>query len=110
MSFEVYITRTALRDMREAADYIEFALKNPRAADALLSEAETALAALSRAPFGHAVEDDPVLSAWGVRHAAVGHYLAFYVISEAERRVYVARFLYYRRDWATFLQAGFSLE
>ena len=35
MSFRIHITRTAEQDLDEAADYIEFVLKNPTAADNL---------------------------------------------------------------------------
>ena len=33
MSYQVHITSTAEHDIMRAADYIEFALKNPNAAD-----------------------------------------------------------------------------
>ena len=37
MSYQVHITSTAEHDIMRAADYIEFTLKNPNAADNLLS-------------------------------------------------------------------------
>ena len=36
MSYQVHITSTAEHDIMRAADYIEFTLKNPNAADNLL--------------------------------------------------------------------------
>lgn len=40
MNYHIHITQTAERDMISAADYIEFTLKNPEAADHLLDTAE----------------------------------------------------------------------
>ena len=39
MSYQVHITFTAEHDIMRAADYIEFTLKNPTAADNLLDVA-----------------------------------------------------------------------
>ena len=36
MNYIIHITNTAQRDILNAADYIEFVLKNPKAADNLL--------------------------------------------------------------------------
>ncbi len=38
MSYRLHITSTAERDLTQSADYIEFVLKNPSAADSLLME------------------------------------------------------------------------
>jgi len=108
--YEVYATRAALRDMNEAADYITYSLRNPQAAGDLLDHAEATLERLAYTADIYAVEDDPVLAVWGVRRVAVGNYLAFFTVSESERRVYVLRFLYYRRDWTAILHKGISLE
>ena len=40
MSYQIHITSVAERDINNAADHIEFVLKNPKAADDLLDEAE----------------------------------------------------------------------
>ena len=40
MNYIIHITNTAQRDILNAADYIEFVLKNPKAADNLLDHAE----------------------------------------------------------------------
>lgn len=40
MSYRIHITSAAERDLNRAADHIEFVLKNPKAADDLLDEAE----------------------------------------------------------------------
>jgi plasmid stabilization system protein ParE len=105
MSYEVFSTRAADRDILKAADYIEFVLHNPQAADSLLDEVDIKFNSLSENPERYAVVSDPVLKSWQIRFIQVRNYLAFYVISECERRVYVVRFLYGRRDWVSILRS-----
>ena len=108
MNYEVYITDAAERDLNEAVDYIEFVLLNPQAAEQLLEAAGEKLSTLAHNATGHAVVDDPVLRAWGIRFLQVNHYLAFYTVAEKERRVYVVRFLYAKRDWFNVLKLGIA--
>lgn len=108
MTYQIHITKTAERDLVGAADNIEFTLKNPSAADNLLDKAEEKISELSSFPEVHAVVDDPVLSAWGIRFTVINNYLAFFTI--LGDTVYVIRFLYGKRDWISILKQGFSLE
>lgn len=109
MSYAIHITATAERDMMNASDYIDFTLKNPQAADELLDEAEKKINELSDFPEKFQLVEDTVLASWGIRFVVVKNYLAFYVISEKQERVYVVRFLYQKSDWMTILRNGFSL-
>ena len=43
MSYKICITAAAQRDMANASDHIDFVLKNPKAAENLLDEAEVSL-------------------------------------------------------------------
>ena len=110
MIYDIHITRAAERDLSSAADYIEFVLLNPQAADDLLDEAEKKIGELSAFPEKFALVDDPVLKSWGIRFTLVENYIAFYAISEANRTIHIVRFLYGKRDWITILKQGFSLE
>ena len=89
MSYQVHITSTAEHDIMRAADYIEFTLKNPDAADNLV--------------------DDPVLASWGIRFVIINNYLAFYTIDEEKQTVIIVRFLYQKSNWTSILRQGFSL-
>lgn len=109
MSYSVHITAVAERDMMNASDYIDFTLKNPQAADDLLDEAEKKINELSEFPEKFQLVEDTVLASWGIRFVVIKNYLAFYVISEKQERVYVVRFLYQKSDWMAILQNGFSL-
>ena len=110
MNYHIHITQTAERDMISAADYIEFTLKNPEAADHLLDTAEEKINALSQFPQKFPLVDDRILSSWVIRFTIVNNYLAFYRISETEKQVTVVRFLYAKSNWASILKTGFPLQ
>lgn len=109
MSYSIHITATAERDMINASDHIEFVLKNPKAADDLLDEAELKINSLSDFPEKFRLVDDPVLASWGVRFVVVNGYLAFCVISEELKQVTIVRFLFQKSNWTAILRQGFSL-
>lgn len=109
MSYEVRITRKALRDLQEAADYIEFEKYNPKAADDLLDTASVMIENLSEYPERYHFAEDAVLRSWGIRHFPVKNYLVFFTV--VNRTVYVVRFLHQRRDWISiFHQEGVDYE
>lgn len=102
MTYEIRFTRHALRDMQEAADYIEFEKYNPDAADNLLDAATEKIGNLSEYPERYRLAEDAVLKSWGVRYFPVKNYLVFYTI--AGSTVYIVRFLHQRRDWIRILR------
>ena len=110
MNYELRITRAAENDLNEAADYIEFVLLNPQAADDLVDAVEETLPTLAQYAQRYALVDDPVLRAWGIRFVQIKNYLAFYTISEEEQKVYIVRFLYGKRNWISILKNGFSID
>ena len=107
MSYHLHITSVAQRDISQAADYIEFVLKNPKAADDLLEETDQKINALLPFPQEHPIVEDKLLAAWGIRFTQIKNYLAFYVIEE--NQVTVIRFLYAKCDWISILKVGFPL-
>lgn len=107
MSYHLHITSAAERDIFQAADYIEFVLKNPKAADDLLEETDQKINALLPFPLEHPIVEDKLLAAWGVRFTQIKNYLAFYVVEK--NRVTVIRFLYAKSSWISILKAGFPL-
>ncbi len=110
MKYQIHITATALRDIERAADYIEYNLKNPDAAEDLLDEVESKINSLQDNPERFQIVDDPVLEYWGIRFISVGNYLAFYVVFNNEKQVHIVRFLHHRNDWQTTLRQGYSLK
>jgi len=109
MTYAIHITKTAEMDLVSAANYIEFVLKNPSAADNLLNLAYDKIQILSENPFIHHIVDNPVLASWGIRFVSVNNYLAFYTIDEKSQTVYIVRFLYGKRNWITILHNNFYI-
>lgn len=109
MSYIIHITSTAERDIMRAADYIEFNLKNPTAADHLLDVTTEQINALTNMPQKFRLVDDPVLASWGIRYTIINNYLAFYTVDEEKQMVIVVRFLYQKSNWNAILRQGFSL-
>ena len=93
--------------MLSASDHIEFSLKNPKAADELLDEADIKINSLSDLPKRFQLVDDTILASWGIRFIIVKGYLAFYVVSEEDKRVTIVRFLFQKSNWIAILQQGF---
>lgn len=94
--------------MAGASDHIAFVLKNEKAADDLLDEAESKISALSSFPGKFPLVDDPLLASWQIRFIQIKNYLAFYVISEEKQTVTVIRFLYQKSNWISILK--FTLD
>jgi len=109
MRYNIHITATAERDILRAADYIEFTLKNPTAADHLLDSATEQINSLSDMPEKFRLVDDPILAIWKIRFIIVNNYLAFYTIDKEKQLVIVIRFLYQKSNWNSILLQGFSL-
>jgi len=110
MSYDLHITQAANHDIDSAADYIEFKLLNPIAADALLEDVHQWIPEVLPFPYQFPLLNDPLLSTWGIRYVSVNNYLAFYVIDDAAEVVHMIRFLHSRQDWAAILKQGFSLS
>ena len=104
MKYALHITPSAERDIGDAADYIEYTLMNPQAADELLDAVEEVLSTFRERPQRIRTIPDPVLEAWGIRFVRIKNYLAFFVVDEERHRVNVVRFLYAKRNWMKLLR------
>ena len=110
MSYSLHITCAAERDIDNAADYIEFVLKNPDAAERLLDAVTEDISSLAMNPEIYPVVDDSVLRSWGIRFITIKNYLAFYTIDAKRSTIYIVRFLYSKRDWRTILKHGIDFS
>ena len=109
MNYRIHIAQAAEKDISHAADYIEFVLKNPQAADHLLDEAEKQINSLLSFPEKYPLVEDKLLASWGIRFVNVNSCLAFYLASDKDLTVTVVRFLYCKSNWRSVLKQGFSL-
>ena len=105
MNYQLHITKNAEQDLMNAADYIEFTLLNPQAADDLLDKAEEVIGDLASLPQRNKLIEDPVLKAWGIRFILVNNYIAFYTIAEETKTVHILRFVYGKRNWLQLLKS-----
>ena len=103
------LTYNILTFILRAADYIEFTLKNPTAAEHLLDAATKQINSLSDMPEKYYLVDDPVLASWEIRFIIINNYLAFYTIDKEKQTVIVVRFLYQKSNWNSILRQSFSL-
>ena len=104
MSYNLHITQKAEDDLNSAADYIEFTLLNPKATDNLLDKADKELSSLAETPQIHRLVDNPFLNALGIRFILINNYMAFFLIDEEDKTVYIVRFLYQKRNWNQILK------
>ena len=104
MRCALHVTAAAERDIMDAAEYIEYVLLNPQAAEDLLEAVEDEVSALVENPRRMGRVSDPVLNAWGVRFIRVKNYLAFFVVDDETQRVKIFRFLYAKRNWMAILR------
>ncbi|MBR1560953.1 MAG: type II toxin-antitoxin system RelE/ParE family toxin [Clostridia bacterium] len=106
MSYALYIAASAEDDLNEAADYIEYELKNPQAAVDLMEAVYEAVSTLTENPARNPLVGDAVLKAWGMRFIRVKNYLVFYTVDADALRVDVIRVLYAKRNWMSILRGA----
>ena len=110
MKYTVRIAERAQKDIEEAADYIEYALKNPQAADSLLDELDSVRSGLEEMPERYPPARDEILASWGVRFVRIKKYLAFFIVDQAEETVHIIRFLYGKSNWTAILHHDISKQ
>ena len=106
MRYELHISTAAERDIEEAADYIDYVLKNPQAADALLDAIDEVLPSLQENPQRISIVE-PVLRTWEIRFIRIKNYLVFFRVDDENASVVIVRFLYAKRNWWTILKNSF---
>ncbi|MDR2132502.1 MAG: type II toxin-antitoxin system RelE/ParE family toxin [Clostridiales Family XIII bacterium] len=106
MTYRIDVTKSAERDLFEAARYVAADLQNPVAAGALLDAAAEAIDSLGEMPLRCAPAKDEALAARGIRILPVRNFLVFYAVREEKKTIVIERFLYGRRDWLTILRDG----
>jgi addiction module RelE/StbE family toxin len=102
-SYKVHMTQPAMDDLQGTARYISKELREPAAAQKLVTKIRDAVMSLSEMPTRHALVTDERLAVLGIRKLLVENYIVFYVISEKDMVVTVVRILYGRRDWEQLL-------
>ncbi len=104
MSYNIFLTQTAIQDMQDTLDYIEYSLNNPEAAEKMHNLIVAKLKTLQAFPKRNAPVPDEILASCGIRFTNVNNYIIFYVIDEDNTAVTVLRILYNRRNWQHILR------
>lgn len=103
MSYKLFITQNAYNDIDEIVSYIVNILKNPIAADNLLSEIEDNFHAVVTNPEMYAYCSDNKLRNDGYRKIPVKNYIIFYRADNEKNIVYIMRVIYGRRDYTKLI-------
>ena len=95
---------SAKKDMVEIAAYISRKLKDPLAADKIALKLIEAGEELRRFPYSAPVYIPLKPLKQEYRRQSVENYMIFYWVSEAEKKITVARVVYSRRDYRFMLE------
>jgi addiction module RelE/StbE family toxin len=98
---KVLFTPDARTDLQEIRDYITVELRNPEAAERILSEIMARVRSLSGFPLAGAPLDSVIKYPTDYRFLVCGNYTVFYRVRHDA--VHVSRVLYGRRDFMSIL-------
>ena len=98
MNYKVIVSDQAERDLGDIYSYICCQLKSKSSAEKMALRLRAAMAGLSVMPKRYRVYPmEPWLSR-EVRSVAVGNYVLFYLVKDAESEVWITRIVYGKRD------------
>ena len=98
MNYKVIVSEQAERDLGNIYSYICYELKSKLSAEKMALRLRGAMTGLSIMPKRYRVYPlEPWLSR-EVRSVAVGNYVMFYLVKDAESEVWITRIVYGKRD------------
>ncbi len=103
MEYKLRITNDAKCDIEDIISYIVNELKNPIAADNLLTEIESNFDTISYNPLAFPLCNDKRLRDCGYRKITVKNYIVFYRVDEINPTVYIMRVIYGRRNYTEII-------
>jgi len=101
--YELGYLPIAMQDMTEIARYISQDFCNPSAAEKLANEMIVAVENLIAVPYVNAIHHTIKPLKQEYRKLIVKNYVVFYWVDENEKKVVVARVVYFRRDYEKLL-------
>ena len=99
MRYAVSVSAHATDDMRQIVRYIAEELRSPEAAVNLYQKFSEAIYSLETMPQKYALVALEELAEKAIRKMIVENYLIFYKIEAKQKKVYIVRVLYQRRNW-----------
>lgn len=105
--YQIRITELAEQDIENAGDYIAFELKNPSAAENIVSGIRAKINSLAYFPERNELDEDELLAGLGIRKEYYRNYKIYYVIEEST--IYIVRILHMLVDSKGWLYHTFGL-
>ena len=97
-NYQYNFTKKAETDLDEILSYISIELSNPYAAASFLKDLQAVLASICSVPKIGRIVDNEFLPNREIRKSLVGNYVLYYLPDIKEKRIYVLRILYGRRN------------
>ena len=97
-NYQYHFTKKAEADLDEILSYISIELSNPEAASNFLKDVQTVIASICSLPKIGRIVDNEFLPNREIRKSLVGNYVLYYLPDIKEKRIYVLRILYGRRN------------
>ncbi len=104
MKWNVLMTDTAKRDLREIALYIYEQSGDLESAVSFVTELQEQCLALASFPERGAIPKDYVLKALGYRYLVYQHYLVFYQMDTSEQNVYIHALFNEKQDYFRYMR------
>lgn len=102
--YRVEMTESARQDLRSIVFYIRDVLREPSAAQRILSKLQEEAQALCHMPERYPLWEDEPWHSLGLHKLVVKKYVVLYLIDEQRQAVQIARIFYGGRDIAAQLQ------
>ena len=109
MKYKIEITQEAEKDFENIFTYISETLCNKQAALRMISLLDKNIRSLTDMPNSYPKVKDMYLKKMGLRFITVKNYIVFYTVEDEERKVYIVRILYGKRNWVKILQDDFEV-
>ena len=107
VKYSMEITESAKKDLKQILDYISETLCNKQAALKLLELVKESLNDIADIPDGFPLAKDQYLRNMGIRFVPVKNYIIFYTVDSAQKKVYIIRVMYGKRNWIEILKDDF---
>lgn len=98
LQYEIEVTEQAEKDLNAILEYISVELQVPEIAIAQLKRIQESIFALAKMPERGAIVKREPWKSRQVRFLPVDHFLVYYFIHKTEKKVFIVRVLYGRRD------------
>ena len=104
MSYKIFITEYAKRQLKLIIDYITYNLLNPEAANKLTDNIIDRISKLTQFPKIYPVVEEETIQDYETRRMIVNSFYVYYWIIEEQQEIYISAITYGQRDQSKQLQ------